>query len=236
MRIPFLTAGWSDVCIVSYAVPEQLVRHNVPPGLDADTREGLAFASLVGLTFVDTKVLGIAWPGFRIFPELNLRIYVRHGNERGVLFVGELVPSPVVAWLARTLYNEPYEAAPLVVHTRDDETTVSAEYLLEHGGTTHHISMVGEKPPVIPAEDSQEHFFKEHRWGFGRSPDRRLLRYEVEHPVWAVYPVKSFELSLDWGKVYGKEWEFLAYAKPASTIFAVGSRIAVFPATNQLIG
>src|SRR5262249_2500898 len=166
--------------------------------------------------------------GFRSFPELNLRVYVRHGQARGVLFIRELVPSPVVAWLARTLYNEPYEASPLTVHVEDSESTLAVQYVLERAGTIHKISVVGGKPPTVPADDSLEHFLKEHRWGFGTDQRGSLLRYEVEHPTWAIYPVRSFHLSFDWAQVYGQSWEFLSDADPVSIMLAAGSRITVF--------
>ena len=80
----------------------------MPVGLDLDRWEGSALVSLVAFDFVDTRVWGLPWPGFVGFPELNLRFHVRDGQRRGVCFVREYVPSRLVSWLARTLYNEPY--------------------------------------------------------------------------------------------------------------------------------
>ena len=41
-------------------------------------------------------------------------------------------------------------------------------------------------------------------------------------------------IDLDWGRVYGPEWAILSKATPMSTVFAVGSPIAVYP-KGQLI-
>src|SRR3954469_20731239 len=111
--MPFLTARWSNLCLLTYAVPPALLEPRLPPGLDLDLRDGQAFVSLVAFDFLDTRVLGVPWPGFRNFPEINLRFYARRGDERGVVFVREWVPQRLVAWLARTLYNEPYAAAAM---------------------------------------------------------------------------------------------------------------------------
>src|SRR5262249_58326885 len=92
------------------AVPDDRPRPALPPGLELDRRDGRAFASLVAFDFLDTRVLGVPWPGYRNFPEVNLRFYVRRGGERGVVFVREFVPARLVAWLARQIYNEPYTA------------------------------------------------------------------------------------------------------------------------------
>ena len=64
-------------------------------------------------------VLGVPWPGYRNFPEINLRFYVRRGDERGVVFVREFVPQRLVAWLARVFYNEPYRAATMSTGRHD---------------------------------------------------------------------------------------------------------------------
>src|SRR5215468_781631 len=95
---PFLTARWTNLFLATYAVPDDLLRPHLPPGLELDRRDGRAFASLVAFDFLDTRVLGVPWPGYRNFPEVNLRFYVRHGEQRGVVFVREFVPLRLVAF------------------------------------------------------------------------------------------------------------------------------------------
>src|SRR3954471_19004784 len=111
MPLSFLTARWSNLCLLTYAVPPALLEPRLPRGLSLDLRDGQAFVSLVAFDFLDTRVLGVPWPGYRNFPEINLRFYVRHREERGVVFVREFVPRRLVAFLARAIYGEPYVAA-----------------------------------------------------------------------------------------------------------------------------
>jgi hypothetical protein len=226
---PFLTARWSNLFLATYAVPDELLRSRLPPGLDLDRRDGQCFVSLVAFDFLDTRVKGIAWPGFRNFPEINLRFYVRCGEQRGVTFVREFVPQRMVAWLARVLYNEPYKAARMSSVVVDGPSDLTIEHRLEFGGRANVIQVCGVKPATTPTADSVEHFFKEHEWGFGTTHRGQLLRYRVEHPVWEVYRVTSWKVDLDWRAVYGPEWAVLQDATPFSTVLAVGSNIAVFP-------
>lgn len=231
--MPFLTARWSNLCLFTYAVPAALLEPRLPPGLELDTRDGQAFVSLVAFDFLDTRVLGVPWPGYRNFAELNLRFYVRRGgSERGVVFIREFVPQRLVAWMAKKIYNEPYLAAPLVSSISDGADAIVVKHRLTFAGRDHRLSMTGDKPAIRPADTGVEHFFKEHRWGYGTSRDGRLLRYEVVHPVWEVYPVRSWSLDLDFSAVYGAEWGFLAHATPYSTVLAAGSAIRVFPKTR----
>jgi len=102
-------------------------------------------------------------------------------------------------------------------------------YALDWAGRTHTISVTAEDAPFRPAVDSIEHFFKEHRWGFGVARDGGTLRYEVDHPAWSAYPVRSYSIDVDWAAVYGPEWAFLADAQPVSIMLAAGSPVSVWP-------
>jgi uncharacterized protein YqjF (DUF2071 family) len=226
---PFLTARWENLILATYAVPEELLAPRLPPGVELDRRDGKCFASLVGFRFLDTRVLGVSWPGYRHFPEWNLRFYVRRGEQRGVCFVREFVPRWFVATVARVLYNEPYRAARMTTDVKDLPDAVSAEYSVAWGGRTHRLRAVGAKPAVRPGPESAEHFFKEHSWGFGVTRRGKLLRYEVSHPHWDVYPVRSFEADVDWVTLYGPEWAVMTGREPDSVVLAAGSAVRVYP-------
>jgi len=89
--------------------------------------------------------------------------------------------------------------------------------------------VAGHQPAIRPGEDSDEHFFKEHQWGFGRDRRGRTLVYEVRHPLWDLYPVRSWSLDVDWASVYGPAWSCLSGVKPASVVLAAGSAVSVYP-------
>jgi uncharacterized protein YqjF (DUF2071 family) len=235
MPRPFLTCEWRNLFLATYAVPPALLRPRLPPGLELDMRGGDAFVSLVAFEFRNTRVLGVPWPGYRDFPELNLRFYVRHNGERGVVFIREFVASRLVAWLARSIYNEPYRVASLTARCQDSAGSRSMEYRLRWDGREHVLSVAGDKPIFLPGESSDEHFFKEQRWGFGRTRSGQAIRYEVAHPPWQVFAVRSYHIDLDWASVYGPEWALLNKATPMSTVFADGSGVAVYP-KGRLVG
>jgi uncharacterized protein len=226
---PFLTARWSNLFLANYRVPGELLRPRLPPGLELDRRDGSAFVSLVAFDFLNTRVLGVPWPGYRNFPEVNLRFYVRHGDRRGVVFVRELVPPRLVAFVARTVYNEPYSALPMTSAVTETADGITVEHRIRDRDRTHVIRAIGGKPATRPAADSVEHFFKEHQWGFGRTRRGATLRYEVRHPAWDVFSVRDFDIDLDWASLYGPEWAVLQSARPDSTMLAVGSPVAVYP-------
>lgn len=229
MPRPFLTARWSNLLLVSYAVPPSLLRPRVPPGLELDLIDGRALVSLVAFQFRGTRVWGVPWPGYRDFPELNLRFYVRDGSRRGVVFIREYVSSRVVSALARRFYNEPYLTAPLRDDVRADAVGVSATYSLQVGGRQHTLHALGGEPLVHPTRGGLDHSLKELRWGYGTGRDGGAHRYDVAHAAWPVYTIRDYRVDLDWGLVYGPEWAFLTGVRPCSVMLAAGSHVAMFP-------
>src|SRR5205823_9656033 len=155
--------------LANFATPPELLRPHLPAGLELDQHDGRTWASLVAFDFFEARTLGIPWPGYRNFPEVNLRFYVRHGQQRGVIFVREFVPLRLVAYLARLLYHEPYRAVPMSSATDDARDSIAIEHRITVGGREHVLRATGTKPPHRPDPESFEHFFKEHRWGYGRS-------------------------------------------------------------------
>src|SRR5215207_4321005 len=109
----FLTAEWRDLIMANYEVDPALLADRVPYGTELDLQEGRCFVSLVGFMFLNTRVLRVPIPYHVNFEEVNLRFYVKRdtGTEvrRGVVFVKEIVPRRAIAFVARALYDEPYE-------------------------------------------------------------------------------------------------------------------------------
>ena len=127
------------------------------------------------------------------------------------------------------LYNEPYRATRMAMAVSESAGEVAAEYSVWWGGRRHRLRAVGATPVLTPGPQSVEHFFKEHSWGYGVTRRGRLLRYEVSHPEWAVYPVRSYEVDVSWATLYGPEWGVMQGAVPESVVLAAGSKVHVYP-------
>jgi uncharacterized protein YqjF (DUF2071 family) len=230
MTRPFLSARWKNLLNLTYEVPPELLEPYCPEAVELEREDGHSFVSIVGFDFTETRVRGIPFPGYTTFPELNLRFYVRYRGERGVVFIREFVPKRMVAWLARIFYDEPYSHARMKTEQelREDSRTWSLR--LRYGGGRHELGVTtADLSPYVPDEDSRDHFFKEHTWGFNEDSRGRTRRYHVVHPRWAVYDLDELEVDLDFGLLYGEDWDFLNDKEPTHTIFAQGSDVVVYP-------
>ena len=226
----FLSARWSNLAILSYTVPPEVLEPLLPPGCGLDNWDGRAYVSLVAFDFLDTRVRGISWPGLRNFPEVNLRFYVRHNDQRGVCFIREYVPSRGVALVARLFYNEPYSSAAMTSRVNEQADSISILHQVDVNGRRQTIQATGGKPAFRPAADSIEHHFKEHNWGCGTSRSGGLIRFRVEHEAWEIYPIQSVDLDWDWPAAYGERWNILRNRQPDHALLAAGSEVRVFRA------
>lgn len=225
---PFLSANWSNVVLFSYAVPAGLLESRLPLGVTLDTRDGHAFLSFVSLDFSRVRVLGVPLPGFRQFPDLNLRFYVRSGERRGVVFVRELVPFRTVAWVARSVFGEPFDWAVMSssVASQDERTIVQRSFT--RGGRTQHIHVEGRTASAFPQLGSDAQFLIERYWGFGRARCGETIEFRVTHPEWQVRTIERWTLELDWLSTYGPDWQFLQQLQPHTIDWAVGSAAEVW--------
>ncbi len=227
----FLTASWDHLINITYALDPKLLLPYLPNGLELDKIEGKAFVSFVAFEFNNVRVKGMLLPFHSQFPEINLRFYVNKNGQRGVVFIKEFVPKFFVALVADKIYNEPYTAIPMHVQTIISASEIRTEHSFRYQKNNYSVSLTAENKPFIPANNTMEHFFKEHEIGFGKDKKGNAIEYRVEHPRWEIYPVKKYDLKVDFGKIYGDQWKFLNTQKPYNVLLAKGSAVIVFDKT-----
>ncbi|MGI8883287.1 MAG: YqjF family protein [Pyrinomonadaceae bacterium] len=224
----FLTAKWNDLVMANYEVAPEILADRVPKGVSLDVYEGKCYVSLVAFMFLDTRVLGIPVPFHINFEEANLRFYVKRETaeetRRGVVFVKEIVPRFAIATVARIFYGEPYEAWKMSRAKNGNELI----YAWWKRDDAHHIKVETGENTGVPAENSHGEFIIEHYWGYTKRGANRTDEYKVEHPKWELFDVKDYEIKVNFGKLYGKEFAFLSNEEPHSIFMAKGSPIAVY--------
>src|SRR5260370_30373473 len=161
MQQPLLTAFWSDLVLLSFEAPEPLLRALVPPGVELDRWQGRTHVSLVALRMRDLRVRGWRVPGLAGHAQLNLRTYVRYRGAPGVWFVRELVPSRLVALLARLRYGEPCGTMALDAQVSLRDSAVHALYRMGGAALGWHLSVTGSQALGQLRPHSPERYFTE---------------------------------------------------------------------------
>ena len=217
--------------MLNYRVEPELLAPLVPKGVEMDFFQSETYISIVGLLFLDTRVLTIAFPCHRDFEEVNLRFYVRRRSadtwRRGVCFVREIVPKKAVSLLARLCYGERYLALPMKHHIEHRDRAVKVEYSWRRKSKWESIAMSALGDPVPVLAGTHEEFITEHYWGY-TSVRGGCSEYRVEHPRWKIWPADTFQLIGDMATLYGSEFADVLNSPPASAFIAEGSHVRIF--------
>ena len=225
MASPFLTATWRHLVLLNWRVNEDLLVPHLPSGVELDRWDGDCWASLVGFQFLHMSVKGVPAFGYRDFPEINLRFYVKRQvngeTRRGVVFIREITPHLMVGWVARALYNEPYITMPM----RQSVDESHARYQLQIDGQWQGLGV--RTAGAWRDQDEAELFITEHYWGYNTQRNGDAMEYQVEHPTWRARSIEPDFLDLDIEKLYGEKWAQALGTKPDSMVLAEGSGVTV---------
>ncbi len=217
--------------MANYLVNPEVLKPYLPHGTEIDTWQGRCYISLVGFMFENTRLLGIRVPWHSRFEEVNLRFYVKRkeGEEwkRGVVFIKEIVPRYALSFVANTVYNERYETLKMDHHWIAAADRMEVMYKWKKKGQWQEFRVKAGSRTLAAEPNSEEEFITEHYWGYARVSARKTNEYEVTHPRWELYPVREYEIDIDFGKVYGEEFAFLNQENPVSVMLAEGSEITV---------
>ncbi len=231
MASTFLSAAWRNLVMANYAVSPEILLPYLPQGTELDTWNGTHYVSLVGFMFENVRLLGLPIPFHTHFEEVNLRFYVRRksGNEwkRAVVFIKEIVPKFMVSAVANVVYKEHYVTLPMShIHTVAGDT-MNLEYAWKFEGNWNRFSVETAATPITMGEGSEAEFITEHYWGYTRVDDKTTFEYEVGHPRWDIFPVKSYKIACELEKLYGKAFQEMLTQTPVSVLVAQGSDIVV---------
>lgn len=234
MKKTFLTGEWRKLVMFNYEVDPEILKPYLPVKTELDFWDSKCYVSLVGFMFLNTKVRGFKIPYHCDFEEVNLRFYVRYFDpespdnfKRGVVFIKEIVPKRAIAFVANTVYKEPYVALPMGHSwiTSDDHQLVS--YKWKKNNVWNLMSVKTEISSCEIENESEEEFITEHFWGYTKFSERKTSQYEVTHPRWNIYKIIDYSVDVDFAAIYGNNFAFLGQLKPISVFLAEGSEIAV---------
>ena len=111
-REPLFLAGWRDVVMLHFAVDADALQLEVP--FVVERFEGQAFVSLVTFTLTDFRprpggrLAKLAFAPMATHRYLNVRTYVRHGDETGIFFLAEWLSSRLATLFGPALFGLPF--------------------------------------------------------------------------------------------------------------------------------
>lgn len=188
---------WLDLLFAHWPISVETMRALVPPQLELDTWEGMAWVGVVPFRMQGVRPrLVPAVPWLSAFPELNVRTYVKvrdRGVEKtGVYFFSLEAANPVAVAIARSAFKLPYFNAQMALV----ETNGAITY---HSRRTHRkapaAEFVGSYRPTGAVYQSTPGSFD--AWLTERyalyTVDQRARVYigEIHHVPWPLQPATA---------------------------------------------
>lgn len=226
----FLTAEWRKLIFAQYEVTKEVLQKYLPKDVELDPWQGKYFVSLVGFLFTDVRLIGIKIPFHHHFEEVNLRFYARYRDgetwKRGVVFISEVVPKAAITLIANTLYGEKYSTVKMNYKVRELENRIEVGFSWKkQRWNNFSVSASNVSKPMTTGGESE--FITEHYWGYTKVSEQKTSEYGVQHPRWDEYEVKDYNIDVDFGINYSKDFAHLSNEKPFSVIFTEGSPIRI---------
>ncbi|MDB6111123.1 MAG: hypothetical protein JWR69_2873 [Pedosphaera sp.] len=109
---PFFYSDWLRVVFIHYEIDPARLQPFIPFPLDL--RDGKAYVSLVAFTMEDLRprwggaLTALAFARIATHELLNVRTYVRHGDEPGIYFIAEWIPNRLSVWIGPRTFGLPY--------------------------------------------------------------------------------------------------------------------------------
>jgi uncharacterized protein len=234
-RSPFLTATWRHLVMLNYETDPQALQKYVPAGTELDSWSGKYLISIVGLLFLNTRVLRVPIPFYRNYEQVNLRFYVRRQSngdwKRGTVFIKQIVPKRAIALVAQQMYREKFVAMPMThafetLHSPAQPHRVSYQWF--HQGNWNRMSVRVSGEPILPLPGSPEEFVAEHYWGYNQLPDGATLEYQVERSPWRLWKAEQAELVCDVASIYGPDFLESLNGPPVSAFLSEGSDVVIY--------
>ncbi|GAB3292730.1 YqjF family protein [Hymenobacter humi] len=111
---PIMRQDWNDLLFLHWPVPVALIQPHLPPRLQVDTYDGMAWLAVVPFRMSKVRTrISPPVPGAREFLELNVRTYVHLDGVPGVWFFSLDATNALAVWAARTFFNLPYLRATM---------------------------------------------------------------------------------------------------------------------------
>jgi uncharacterized protein YqjF (DUF2071 family) len=223
---PLLTADWDRALMVHYEVDPAALRPFVPFPLDV--RDGRAYVTLLAFTLRDMKprrggkltewlFRPIATHGF-----LNVRTYVRVGNETGIYFLTEYLPNALSLRLGPPLFGLPYRPGKLEYHHRWEDATLSGRVADTETDTAFSYTATLPLPvsfDVSPAGALSEWLMERYTAFTAIGRHRRFFR--VWHEPWLHTPVK---ITVSDDSLLRARWPWFGKARLIGASFSPGLR------------
>ena len=175
---------WRDVLMVHHRMDSMELQTHIPFPLDLF--QGSAVISIVPFRMTDIRFpFTPSVPLISSLWELNLRTYVRVGDQTGVFFMTLDSDSALGVWIARHCFSLPYRKVLL------SGKASSLEYSMKSAHPDYPFQMSTQYAPALATEQELElNRWATERYQLFTKKKEQVFCGRVKHEPWKLLPVK----------------------------------------------
>jgi uncharacterized protein YqjF (DUF2071 family) len=185
VAFPLMDQDWVDLSFLHWRYDAERVRQLLPAGVTLDTFDGDAWVGIVPFLLRVRVPRGPVLPWVGVFPETNVRTYVRGPDgHAGIWFLSLDAPRRLAMWAARRMYSLPYHAAATRMRC-DGPTRDYASWRTsgQHRGASSRARVsVGER--IAESDVTPLEHFLTARWRLYAAVPGGIATARVEHEPW----------------------------------------------------
>ena len=221
---PLFVAGWERVLMIHLAGDAETLQRDVP--FQLDLWEGQAFVSLVAFTLRGMrprwggKLAALLFQPIATHHFLNVRTYVRHGDERGIHFLAEWLSNRLAVPIGPVTFGLPYRYGQIAYDHDRRREVIRGEVKDKKSGNrlAYHGDLVNPATFQPCAAGSLDEWLMERYSAFNSAGGRKRF-FRVWHPPW---PQCTAEVKLDEISLLTKNWPWFEQAHLAGASFSPG--------------
>lgn len=181
-----LTMQWRDLLFLHWPVPAAALQLLLPRGLEIESWDGTAWLGIVPFRMARTRLRWLPpLPTATVFPELNVRTYVRHGDRSGVWFFSLDAHSRLAVEGARATFRLPYFRATMTCRTQGDAIVYTSERTDRRGPPARFAARWCHGSASAPAAPGTlAHFLTERYCLFAADRSGAVRCGEIAHAPW----------------------------------------------------
>ena len=184
-RMLNITNRWDNAYFIHYRIESvDGIGQFIPEGLELDLMQGCGWLSIVFFTMQDFRVFGLPLPTATTYPQINIRVYVKHRVGSGVFFLCNYLANRLAVRLGRTFFNLPYRLKSLCRNV-DGYTLDGIDYFQACTSNT--------QQPLAVAETGTLDYFLLERYRLFVESRSGLKSAEVIHEPWPYKLVSGFD-------------------------------------------
>lgn len=185
---PAMEQDWVNLSFLHWRYDPAEVQSLLPDGVTVDTCDGCAWVGLVPFLLRVRAPRGPTLPWLGVFPETNVRTYVRGPDgRRGIWFFSLEAPRRLAVWAARRTYRLPYHLAAMEMVCKGDCRDYASWRLGEPWRGTSSRARVHVGEPIAPEDVSPLEDFLTARWRLYAPGSGGICTAWVEHAPWGLH-------------------------------------------------